>query len=143
MTRPLPSLPDLSITLEQLCFLVAKFREFDVKDAVSVPDPGSNSTDDAMLSVLEDHRDDPVITEIASFINAMNEDEQIDLVAMVWLGRSDNDFENWDDARAAASDAHNKHTARYLLGMPLLADYLEETMNQFGLSCEDLEPGAD
>ncbi|MGQ3672174.1 DUF3775 domain-containing protein [Xanthobacter sp. TB0136] len=139
--RPTPPAPEISINSEQLCFLVAKFREFDVKDAPSLSDPGSNASDDGMLNVLEDHGDDPVVSEIVSFINAMNEDEQIDLVAMVWLGRSDDGIESWDELRAAASHAHNRHTARYLLGMPLLADYLEEAMSQFGLSCDGEEMG--
>ncbi len=137
ISRATPITPDLAISTEQLCFLVAKFREFDVKDAPSVSDPGSNASDDGMVNVLEDHGDDPVVSEIASFINAMNVDEQVDLVALVWLGRSDDGPESWNDVREEASRAHNRHTARYLLGMPLLADYLEEAMSQFGLSCED------
>ncbi|WP_323034300.1 DUF3775 domain-containing protein [Pararhodobacter sp.] len=139
ISRATPIIPEITISTEQLCFLVAKFREFDVKDAPSISDPGSNASDDGMLNVLEDHGDDPVVSEIASFINAMNVDEQVDLVALVWLGRSDDGLESWDDMREEASRAHNRHTARYLLGMPLLSDYLEEAMAQFGLSCEDGE----
>ena len=30
----------------------------------------------------------------------------------------------------------DQHTADYLLGTPLLADYLEESLSQFGHSCE-------
>ena len=49
----------LSIFLKKVCFIVVKAREFDVKDIVTEPDPASNATDDAMLSVLKNHRDDP------------------------------------------------------------------------------------
>jgi hypothetical protein len=38
----------------------------DAKDVVTEPDPGSNPTDDGMLSVLEDHKDDPVVAELAA-----------------------------------------------------------------------------
>jgi len=129
--------PDLSISSEKLCFIIAKAREFDVKDVVTDPDDGSNATDDGMVSVLEDHRDDPVVQEIAAVIFAMTEDEQIDLVTLAWLGRGDGTLDDWDELRAEAARAHNKRTAAYLLGMPLLADYLEEAISQFGLSCDE------
>jgi hypothetical protein len=35
--------------------------------------------------------------------------------------------------------AHNNRTASYLLGTPLLANYLEDALSQFGESCEDLD----
>ena len=69
----------------------------------------------------------------------MNEDEQIDLVALMWLGRGDGDLDNWRDLRAQASQAHNNRTASYLTETPMLADYLEEAMSQFGASPEDFE----
>ncbi|MGD0026766.1 MAG: hypothetical protein ABSC37_19475, partial [Xanthobacteraceae bacterium] len=78
--------PELSISEEKLCFIIAKAREFDVKGEVTDPDDASNATDDAMVSVLEDHKDDPVVQEIAAVIHAMSVDEQVDLVALVWLG---------------------------------------------------------
>ncbi|WP_331375860.1 DUF3775 domain-containing protein [Sinorhizobium chiapasense] len=132
---------DLSISPEKVCFFIVKAREFDVKVAVTDPDPASNASDDNMASVLEDQPDDPVEAELASAIWALNEDEQIDLVALSWLGRGDGKLEDWDDIRAQAADAHNKRTAAYLLGIPLLADYLEEAMAQFGESCQDYEMG--
>ena len=58
---------------------------------MSEPDPGSNPSDDNDVAVLEDHEDDAVVEELTSFIDAMSEDEQIDLVALVWLGREDFD----------------------------------------------------
>lgn len=133
--------PALSISTEKVCFIVIKAREFEAKDVVTEPDPASNSADDAMVSVLEDHRDDPVTHELRSFIQDLNEDEQIDLVALTWLGRGDGGLEEWQELRAEADRAHNNRTASYLLGMPLLPDYLEEGLSQFGESCEDCEMG--
>jgi hypothetical protein len=31
------------------------------------------------------------------------------------------------------------NTANYLLGMPLVSDYLEEGLSLFGLSCDEFE----
>ena len=128
-------MPDLSISREKVCYIIIKAREFDAKDVVTDPDDASNPTDDAMISVLEDHRDDPVVQEIAAAIFGMSEDEQIDLVTLAWIGRGDGSIEDWDEVRAEAARAHNKRTASYLLGMPLLADYLDEALSQFGHSC--------
>lgn len=135
------ALPDLAISPEKICFLIVKAREFDVKDVATDPGDSSNATDDAMRSVLESRGDDPVVEEIARFIAALNEDEQIDLVTLAWLGRGDGAVADWNDLRSEASRAHNRRTAQYLLGIPLLADYLEEGLAQLGGSCEEFEMG--
>ena len=128
---------EINIDPSKVCFIIVKAREFDAKDVVTDPDDSSNPTDDAMVAVLEDHRDDPVVQEIAAAIFAMTEDEQIDLVTLAWLGRGDGSLEDWNELRAEATRAHNKRTASYLLGMPLLPDYLEEGLAQFGHSCDE------
>lgn len=135
----------LTITPEQVCFIIIKAREFDVKDSDSELESGSNASDDQMISVLEDRRDDPVQQELASFIETMTEDEQIDLVALAWLGRDDdNTIEDWPSIREEAASHHRGRaggTARYLLGTPLLGDYLEEGLSMFGQSCKSVEIG--
>ncbi len=133
--------PELSISPEKVCYIVVKAREFDVKDVATDTGSGSNPADDAMIDVLEDQRDDPSYDEVASFIDALTEDEQIDLVALVWLGRDDSTLDDWAELRREATRAHNRRTANYLLGMPLLADHLEEGLSQFGCSCEEFEVG--
>jgi len=130
-------LPELSISTEKVCAIIAMARQFDVKDAVTEPDPASNPSDDGMRAVLEDHADDAVQMELLSFIRDMNLDEELDLVALTWLGRGDGDIEGWASLRAEAARAHNNRTGAYLLGTPLLADFLEEGLSQFGRSCED------
>ncbi|MGI9450286.1 MAG: DUF3775 domain-containing protein, partial [Geminicoccaceae bacterium] len=45
--------------------------------------------------------------------------------------------DEWQDTMNEISDVREKHTVDYLLGTPLLADYLEEGLAQFGLSCND------
>src|SRR5262249_6407795 len=94
-------------------------------------------SDDAMISVLEDHADDPTQQELKAFIDALTEDEQVDLVALTWLGRGDGTIEDWDDLREEAQRLHNNRTAAYLLGKPMLGDHLEEGWAQFGHRCED------
>jgi hypothetical protein len=136
---PLDLDDELTISAEKVCFIIVKAREFDVKDAVTEPDPGSNAPDDGEAAVLEDHADDPVQQELTSFINALSEDEQIDLVALTWLGRDDYEASDWATVRDEAAREHNRRTASYLLGMPLLADFLEEGLSMLGRSCDEFE----
>ena len=131
--------PTLTVSSESVCFIIVKAREFDAQDVVTDPDSGSNATDDNEASVLEAHSDDLTQKELVAFINALSDEEQAELVALLWLGRGDGTMEDWDDLRDEAQRQHNNRTAAYLLGEPLLSDHLEEGLSQFGLSCEDFE----
>jgi hypothetical protein len=132
-------MPD--INTDKVCFLIVKAREFDVKTGVDDPDPDNDSSENYNRDELLDFTDDPTLQEIKMFVDDLNEDEQIDLVALMWLGRGDYDTSEWEDARTEAIRARDEHghTAEYLLGAPLLGDYLEEALSQFGQSCKDVE----
>jgi len=129
----------LTISPEKVCFVIVKAKEYDAKDEVSEPDPGSNPSDDKDIAVLEAHDDDPVLEELTSLISALSEDEQVDLVALAWLGRGDYAAADWPEVRAEAAAAHNDRTAAYLCGMPLVGDFLEEGLSLLGYSCEEFE----
>jgi len=127
-------MPELMISPEKVGFLIEKARQFDVKESASDPDSGSNATDDDMIDVLEDDGQDPIAQEIAGFIDALSEDEQVDLVALMRLGRGDGTIEEWNDLRRQAAEGRSSPTARYLLGEPMLGDFLAEGLGEFGLS---------
>ncbi len=129
----------LTISPEKVCFIIIKAKEFDAKDEMTEPDPGSNPSDDKVVAVLEDHADDPVVEELTSLIDSLSEDEQIDLVALAWLGRDDYSASDWSAVREEAAAAHNERTASYLLGLPLLGEFLEEGLSMLGYSCEEFE----
>lgn len=133
--------PLLALSPEAACFMIIKLREFGAKDAVTEPDPGSNPSDDKGVAVLEDHADDPVVQELRSCIADLSEDAQIDLVALAWLGRGDYVADDWPSVREEARYAYNRRAADYLLGTPLVADFLEEGLSLLGHSCEDVEMG--
>ena len=104
-------MPTLAISAEDVGFLIVKAREFDVKEANSDPDSGSNAADDNMIDVLEDNGSDPVASEIAGFINGLSEEEKIDLVALMRLGRGDGAIEEWDDLRREAAEERERNRA--------------------------------
>jgi hypothetical protein len=132
-----PRMPKLAISTESVGFLIVKAREFDVKEANSDPDSGSNASDDNMIGVLDDNGSDPVVREITGLISALTEDEKIDLVALMRLGRGDSSIEEWDDLRREVAEESDLRVARQLLGEPLLGDYLADGLAAFGLSWID------
>jgi hypothetical protein len=129
--------PTLTIATDKVSFIIVKAREFDEKEEDSDPDEGSNPTDDGNTDILEDKAGDGTQEELAGAIRELNEDEQIELVALAWLGRGTYDLSEWPQAIQTARDEHNKRTAEYLLGLPMLGDYLEEGLAAFGESISD------
>ena len=134
-------MPTLRISTEKICYVVVKAREFDVKVAPEWMDTGSNPTDDGMTRVLEDYRDDPTLAELSSYLRNMNEDELEDLIALTLLGRGDYSIDEWEDLMSEAAELRKNHPVRYLIGIPLLGDYLEDGLSEFGLSCAEFEAG--
>ncbi|UGY05861.1 DUF3775 domain-containing protein [Bradyrhizobium quebecense] len=130
-------MPELTISPEKVGFLIEKAREFDVKEGIVDPDSGSNGADDEMIDVLEDDGNDPVAREITGIIDALSEDEQVDLVALMRLGRGDGTIEEWADLRREAARGRNGRTASYLLGEPMLGDLLAEGLDEFGIPPSD------
>lgn len=134
-------MPTLSISSEKVCFLIVKAREFDVQDVDTELDSGSNPSDDRMIDVLEESKDNPVAQEIRVFIAELGEEEKADLIGLMRLGRGDGTMEEWEALRAEGFREHKGRVAAYLMGDPLLSDYLEEGLSQFGFSCAEFEIG--
>ena len=128
------------INPDKVCFVIVKAREFDVQVEGQETDD-SNASDDNFAGVFASGKDDSVRKELKGFIDAMDEDEQCELVALCWLGRGDFSTEEWDDAVAEARSRREGSTADYLIGIPLVSDDLEEGLSKFDLSCEGFEMG--
>jgi len=131
----------MEISLDKVCYIVIKAREFDVKEEVSEEDPGSNPADEGMRGVLADYADDPTYQELKEFLQGLNRDELMNLLALVWIGRGDYTADEWDEVMKEARSILDKKAPDYLLGIPMLADFLEEGLSALGLSCEDEEMG--
>ena len=126
-----PTIPALNIATDKVGFIILKAREYDVKEGDSDPDTGSNPTDDGNADVLEDQAGDPVREELVAAIRGLDEDARAELVALAWLGRGTYDLDEWQEAVATARSEHKKRAAEYLLGLPLLGDYLEDGLAMF------------
>ena len=111
---------------------------FRLKRKVAAWDDGASSDHDAD-SILESFSDDATRGDLRAFIRDMNEDEQASLVALAWIGRGSFGPEELDEALDTARTEHVNRREEYLLGMPMLADYLEEGLDRLGYSVEDAE----
>lgn len=126
-----PHPPALNLPLDKVSFIILKAREYDVKEEGADPDSGSNPIDDGQTDVLTNKQDDPVREELLSAIRSLNEDERLRLVALAWLGRGTYSKEEWREAVNTARSEHSRRTAEYLIGLPLLGDYLEDGLAMF------------
>lgn len=127
----------LTISPEQAFYIIVKAREFDEQVEPTDPDSGSNPADNREVDVLEEEADDTVGQELEAALEVLNVDEQLDLLALTWLGRGE--YASFAEAREEASDMRDKHIPEYLIGTPKLGDYLEEGLAQLGISLEDFE----
>ena len=134
--RPMPE-----INPAKVCFVIEKSRELLSEDVGMAPDP-SNLSDDGERVTLTDTVNS-IRRELVEFIRDFDVDEAAALVALAWIGRGDYEADDWESAVKAANDRHEGPTWKYLLGMALLPDYLQDALSAFGRSCEDYELGDD
>ena len=126
----------LDISSEIVCEIIERAREFHSKEQNVLPEDASNPTDDA-LQVLADSGDDLVFQEVKQAIDDLEEVQQANLVALMWIGRGDFSAEEWEDALEQARQSWTEHTAEYLLATPLVSDYLEDGLQSLGFSCAE------
>ena len=127
----------LKTPLEQLAYIIEKAREFDAETAPVDSDSGSNPSDDKDVAILEGTRDNPTKQELTAALDALDDDQRVELLALTWLGRGDFARGEWREALVRAREIHNEAETDYLIGTPLLADYLEEALDALGYSLED------
>lgn len=125
---------DFAVDRETLAYIVLKAKAFDGLVASDDPSDASDSVDDGFIDALEDEADNPVQRELRVAIRQLSEDAKVTLVALAWLGRGDYERAEWREAMAAARERGEASTARYLMGMPLLGDYLEDGADELGVN---------
>lgn len=132
-------LPELSIAPDKAFYILMKAREYEEKSAPSELEEGSNPSDDKDVAVLEDNPDDATEEELRSALDALNEDEQIDILALTWIGRGEYAIEELQAARDEAGNMSDKHIAHYLMETPLFSDFLEEGLALAGHDLDEYE----
>ena len=124
----------LSITPECLGRLIARVRGLQAREGLVDEDSGSNASDDRMVGALQDSDQDLSLVEIAQEIRGLNERQQAELVALLWVGRGDAEPEEWDATVEAARNSRDIPTERYLLTQPLTGEYWAEGAERLGVT---------
>jgi hypothetical protein len=73
------------------------------------------------------------------YISGLNDDEQAELVAVMWIGRDSFDAGELAEAIATARAEKTAPTEDYLSGIPELPDFLEAGMEALGVDVADAE----
>lgn len=105
--------------------IIQHARAYDAKESVTDPDSGSNPVDDCDLDILQDTPGDLTGADLRVVIDALNVDQAAELVALMWIGRGEYDPDQWAHAVKRARERATGPTSRYLMGVPMLGDYLE------------------
>jgi Protein of unknown function (DUF3775) len=139
-------MPELRISPEKVCFVVMRARQIEAKEVGGGLGDGSNPSDQGIddeapdIDALDADLDDATEMELRDAIASFNEDETLDLIALMRLGRDDAaTLDDWDEILAEVAASQDTPAADYLLGTPLLSEYLEEGLDKFGLRCTDVE----
>ncbi len=127
----------LAVTPDDVLRLTQLAREFHAQDAVVMPDTPGNFTDDEWSQeALAGHESNTFLDEFRALVGDLEPDQQMEVVALLWLGRGDYTAEEWEQAVLDARDAWNPRTADYLIAHPMLADQIEEGLQLLGYELE-------
>ncbi len=127
----------LDVNPETVCHLITLARDFQTQDVQDIDEKGIELDENMLSNASDNEEHDYTQLEIKSRIEELEPDQQVNLTALMWLGRGDFSVDEWDKALEEAGDSWNERSAEYLIGTPLVADYLEEGLNLLGYSCED------
>ncbi len=114
--------------------LIDLAKEFHAQEQVTFPDEPTDASGDWAIQMLADHTDDASFQEFKSIIKDLEPDQQVEVVALMWLGRGDFTEAEWQTAVDEAAANWTPETADYLIAHPLLADYLREGLEALGYS---------
>jgi hypothetical protein len=125
--------PSLSIMSDYLARLIVKVRGLQAREAEVDPKPGSNPADDQMRDALQKTQGDLSREEVREELQGLNDRQQAELVALMWIGRGDAEPEEWEQTVELARQLKETPTPSYLLKHPLVAEHWEEGAAKLGV----------
>lgn len=122
----------LNINPEIVCNIIDRARQFQAKEQVVMPETVGSPNNADPMQTLADHPGDLTHDEALLLIRDLEPDQQVTLLALMWLGRGDFTLEEWPNALREARDNWTPRIAEYLMSTPLLPDYLATGLNAHG-----------
>jgi hypothetical protein len=123
----------LSVSSDYLARLVVKTRGLQAREGEVDPHSGSNATDDNVIDALQDTRGDLSRDEVRRELQGLDDRQQAELVALMWIGRGDAEPEEWEQTVELARQLKDGPTPRYLLRHPLVAEHWQEGAAKLGI----------
>jgi hypothetical protein len=123
----------LALPSDYLMRLIVRARGLQAREPEVDPLPGSNPTDDNMRDAVQDTQGDLTREELREELQGLNERAQAELVALMWVGRGDEEPEDWEATVEMARGRAEMPTPIYLLSEPLVAEYWSEGAEKLGL----------
>lgn len=130
---------ELNISLDRLSQIILLAREYDEGLPHDEEDEEENHVGEAIdEELVEEHEYDLAYQELKGALENLNSDDLASLTALVWIGRETYDPEEYETALKEASELDESRMADYLIGTPLLAEYIEEGMTRLGVELEEV-----
>ena len=130
-------MPELGIDTDKVCAFIEAAREVAGLEPSTAGDATSEGDDSALADMIEPPAVmDPRRREMISFIAGLDAGEQVNLLALILLGRGDFGIEEWEDALIAARDAIDDKSADFMIGDSALPGYLLDARDLFGECCD-------
>ena len=130
-------MPELRINPDKVCEFLEAAREVAGKVPATTGDKTSSGDDSPLKFMEEDGGGDPIRQQMVEFVGGLNVDEQVDLLALIYLGRGDFELDEWDDALVEAGDRIGAGDADFMIGNRALPAYLGDALDAFGKTCPD------
>jgi hypothetical protein len=124
----------LSLPSDYLERLIVRARGLQAREPEVDPIPGSNPTDDHMRDAVQDTQGDLSREELREELQGLTDRGRAELVALLWVGRGDEEPEDWDAIVEVARGRVETPTPTYLLSEPLVGEYWSEGAEKIGLN---------
>ena len=120
-----------------VCNIIQKAREINIAGDLELPENQEDMSEAEWSELLAEYQNDLGYIELKSLIDELEPDQQLDIIALMYVGRGDFSAKEWGESRHEAHAIKPGNRANYLISKPMLADYLTEGLAVFGYSCDE------
>ena len=125
-------MPELRISTAKVEEFIEAAREVAGKVAPTTGDRTTTGDDSKLVSVEDYPGDDARRQQMSDFITGLNIDEQVDLLALILVGRGDFEIAEWHAAVREARVRITRRDADFMIGDAALPEYLGTALDAFG-----------
>jgi hypothetical protein len=129
------NVPELRISTDKVCDFIETAREVAGQVPPTTGDRTTSGDDSPLMTIEDNPAADDRRRQMSEFIAGLNIDEQIDLLALIYVGRGDFEVSEWGAAVREANARIGDRDADYMIGDAALPEYLGTGLNAFDRGC--------